>query len=124
MAVVFFGYAKIVCMKETNKSNIEKEPTITEVVVAIQDLTEAVQAGFARHEEILGHHDKLLNTLVTGQENLTERINVVDQRLSATQNRVEDVAEMLEDMTEVVDENRDVLFKHEERITILEKIAA
>ncbi|MFZ2983839.1 MAG: hypothetical protein WA053_02015 [Minisyncoccia bacterium] len=111
-------------MKEEKKSG-ELEPTISDVMGkrfdslegAIQDLSEAMQMGFERHE-------KILDTLVAGQENLTERVNGIDQRLTTTQSRVEDVAEMLEDMTEVVDENRDVLFKHEGRISVLEKATA
>lgn len=100
-------------MKEEKKSG-ETEPMISDVMGVVQDLAEAMQMGFERHE-------KILNTLVVGQENLTERVNGIDQRLTATHGRVEDIAEMLEDMTEVVDENRDMLFKHEGRITALEK---
>lgn len=124
------GRGKMFPMKEEKKSG-EDEPTISDVL-------EAVQTGFAKVEERLGRiegiadqhegtltrHDKLLTTLVAGQENLTERVNGIDQRLTATQNRVEDVAEMLENMTEVVDENRDMLFKHGERIAVLEKATA
>lgn len=149
-------------MKEEKKSG-ELEPTISDVLgavqkladrfdtletssqkltgrfdvleVSVQDLTEAVQTGFAKveerldriegvagqHDGLLVRHEKLLTALVAGQENLTERVNGIDQKLTATQGRVEDVAEMLESMTEVVDENRDMLFKHEGRIAILEK---
>lgn len=100
-------------MKEDKKLG-ELEPTLSDVL-------EAVQVGFTKVETVLDRHEKMINTLVAGQENLTERVKGIDQRLTVTQNRVEDVAEMLEDMTEVVDENRDILFKHESRITVLEK---
>jgi hypothetical protein len=80
-------------MKDAQNSN-EYEPTITDVIVAVQSLAETVQTGFERHEH-------LLTTLVEGQQNLREILNArvgdVEQRLVKTQNRVEDIAEMLED---------------------------
>ena len=75
---------------------------------AVQDLTEAVQTGFAHHEDILNRHDKALNALHEGQENIKEQLNDVDRRLINTQNRVEDIADTLE-------------LDHERRIHRLEK---
>lgn len=83
-------------MKEISKSS-EFEPTLSDVL-------EAVQTGFERHE-------KILKTLVEGQGQLRESVNLLDKRVSKTQNRVEDV----------VDENQETLVDHNRRISILEK---
>ena len=91
------------CMKKVKKSKKDK-PTLFGVMDAVQDLTEAVQVGFERHE-------KILKTLVEGQEQLRQGVNILDQRVSKTQNRIEDV----------VDENRDSILNHERRIRHLEK---
>lgn len=80
----------------------------------IQDLTEAVQTGFAKVEVVLDRHDGLLKTLVVGQDGLRESIHILDQRVGKTQNRIEDV----------VDENQDSLLKYGRRITVLEKARA
>lgn len=131
-------------MKDAKKSG-EYEPKLA-------DLMEAMQTGFARVDErfervgeqfsriderfssiderfsgidaTLGRHEKLLVSLVDGQNLLNARVSDMDRRLIKTQHRVEDVADLLEDMTEIVDENRDLLFEHGERITILQKTAA
>jgi uncharacterized coiled-coil protein SlyX len=121
-------------MKEGNKSK-EFEPTVSDVLEAVQTGFARLEAGFDRHEGILtelqtglarhegiltelqtglARHEKILHTLVAGQDNLMERVNIIDQRLSKTQNRIEDV----------VDENHDSIFDHERRITILEKTVA
>ncbi len=109
--------------KSIKKSN-NIEPTLAGVTIAIQDLTGAVQAGFARTEQILDRHEQILNqhgkvldrhgkildrhgkilnqhgqilgTLHKGQELLSERIGDVEHRLGKTQNRIEDIADMLE----------------------------
>ncbi len=91
-------------MKESNTSG---DQSTKEVMAAIQDLTEAVQTGFERHE-------KILSTLVEGQENLLERVNVLDERMSKTQNRTEDF----------FDEHEGTLLDHARRITTLEKVRA
>ncbi len=104
-------------MKKANKSKTS-EPTISDAVNAVQklsgkfdnlsgavqDLTEAVQVGFERHE-------KVLKALVEGQEQLRESVGILDQRVSKTQSRIEDV----------VDENRDAVLNHERRIRHLER---
>ena len=97
-------------MKAIKKMTEEYEPTITDVL-------EAMQVGFARQ-------DQMFASLAEGQDHLREDVKDINQRLTKTQMRVEDVAEMLEDMTEVVDENRDLIFEHGERITVLERAVA
>ncbi|MFA6414607.1 MAG: hypothetical protein WC217_00860 [Candidatus Paceibacterota bacterium] len=94
-------------MKKVKKSKAKKAPTTTDMMSAVQDLTEAVQVGFERHE-------KILKTLVEGQEQLRESVNILDQRVSKTQNRIEDV----------LDENRDSILGHERRIRHLERARA
>ena len=87
----------------------------------MQDLTEAVQTGFAKVEErfdtiegTIKRHDGLLTALVEGQDELRESVHVLDQRVNKTQNRIEDV----------VDEHHDTLLGHSRRIAILEKARA
>lgn len=87
------------------------EPTISDVMGAVHDLTEAVQTGFAKVETVLDRHEDILKTLVDGQDQLRGSVNILDQRMSKTQNRIEDV----------VDENHRTLLEHGRRITILEK---
>lgn len=108
------------------------EPTLTDVLEAVQTGFAKIDERFERVDEkftavdgrfdgiegrldgvemILGRHDKLLKTLVEGQENLQEQLNDNTNRLIKTQNRVEDIADMLE-----VD--------HESRIARLEKARA
>ncbi len=110
-------------MKNAKKSSTI-EPTLKGVANAIQDLTEAVQTGFARteqildrheeilnkhgkilsqhgkilgqHGEMLGQHGRILGTLHAGQELLNQRVGDVERRLGKTQNRIEDIADMLE----------------------------
>ncbi|MEK7086508.1 MAG: hypothetical protein AAB951_01835 [Patescibacteria group bacterium] len=100
-------------MKEEKKSG-ELEPTISDVFDAVQAGFVRVETVLDRHEELLAQHGKILKTLVAGQDNLTERVNIIDQRLSKTQSRIEDV----------VDENQDSIFDHERRISVLEKAVA
>ncbi|MCR4333864.1 MAG: hypothetical protein NUV60_02525 [Patescibacteria group bacterium] len=91
-------------LEKTNKTLVGKFDVLE---VSVQDLTEAVQIGFERHE-------KILKTLVEGQDELRESVHLLDQRVSKTQNRIEDV----------VDENTATLLNHGRRITILEKARA
>lgn len=112
-------------MKKVKKSS-KAEATISDVMGAVHELTEAVQVGFAKVEDrfggvggrldgvetVLGRHEKILKTLVEGQDHLREDIHILDQRVSKTQNRIEDV----------VDENQDSLREYGRRITILEKV--
>lgn len=77
---------------------------VQDLAGTVQDLTEAVQVGFERHEGIL-------KVLVEGQDDLRESVHLLDQRVSKTQNRIEDV----------VDEHQDTLVGHGRRITVLEK---
>ncbi len=109
-------------MKEVKKST-GNEPTITDVMASLQDLTEAVQSGFAKHEARFDRHEKILAALHEGQNNLTERVGDMDRRLIATQSRVEDIADMFESTTDVVDESRDQIFDHEIRLKRLEEVA-
>lgn len=107
-------------MKDANKMR-QYEPTIADVLEAVQTGFSRVETTLGRHEEILDHHDRLPGLLAENQSHMQASIKDLGQRVSGTQNRVEDIAEMLEDMTDVVDENRDTTFDHEQRIGVLEK---
>ena len=126
-----FAYDKMFRMKKAKKSKAIIEPTIAEVVGAVQDLTEAVQTGFAKVEkrfntleDAVERHGSLLVSLVDGQNNLRERVSILDQRMSKTQNRVEDIADSLGDITRVADRDRVSTIDHERRIRHLEKARA
>ncbi|MCR4276347.1 MAG: hypothetical protein NUV90_03110 [Candidatus Parcubacteria bacterium] len=118
-------------MKKAKKSKVTKEPTISEVMGAVQDLTGAVQTGFAKVEkrfnkieDTVERHESLLISLVDGQNQLRERVSILDQRVSKTQNRVEDIADSLGDITRVADRDRVSTIDHERRIRHLEKTRA
>lgn len=107
-------------MKEVKKS-VEFEPTLSDVLEAVQTGFAKVEARLDHHEDLLSQHGKqllqqssVLKTLVAGQDNLLERVNVLDQRVSKTQHRVEDV----------VDEHGTTLLDYGRRITTLEKARA
>jgi hypothetical protein len=103
-------------MKKVKKSSTY-EPTISDVLNAVQN-------GFAQHEKILTHHediltelqtgsarhDKLLTALYDGQKNLKEQVTDISRRLINTQNRVEDIADIVE-------------LNHEHRIRRLETVS-
>lgn len=92
-------------MKNAKKSD-GVEPTIKDVMGAVQDLTEAVQIGFEKVEDRFAQHKGILTTLHEDQEQLRELLNertsALDKRISDTQNRVENIADMLEETTLVV----------------------
>ena len=118
-------------MKKVKKSKAITEPTVAEVMSAVQDLTEAVQTGFAKVEkrfnmleDVVERQGSLLGSLVDGQNNLRERVSILDQRMSKTQNRVEDIADSLGDITRVADRDRVSTIDHERRIRHLEKARA
>ncbi len=126
-----FAYDKMFRMKKAKKSKAIIEPTVAEVMGAVQDLTEAVQTGFAKVEkrfnmleDVVERQGSLLGSLVDGQNNLRERVSILDQRMSKTQNRVEDIADSLGDITRVADRDRVSTIDHERRIRHLEKARA
>ncbi len=126
-----FAYDKMFRMKKAKKSKAITEPTVAEVMGAVQDLTEAVQTGFAKVEkrfnmleDVVERQGSLLGSLVDGQNNLRERVSILDQRMSKTQNRVEDIADSLGDITRVADRDRVSTIDHERRIRHLEKARA
>ncbi len=96
---------------------MKKEQKLDELEPTLSDVLEAVQTGFERHE-------KILKTLVEGQDQLRGSVNILDQRVTKTQNRVEDIADLLDDMTHVTDKNKVSLLDHERRIRHLERARA
>lgn len=90
------------------KKSDKYEPTLTDVL-------KAVQVGFERVENQFVRHGKILTTLHEGQENLKEQLNENTRRLGNTQTRVEDIADMLEDVAQTAR-------KSAQRITHLEKM--
>ena len=96
-------------MKRTTKSGKRYEPTISDVLDAVQTGFSRHEGLLTRHEGLLTRHEKLLTTLHEGQENLKEQVKDVDRRLINTQHKVEDIADMLE-------------LDHERRIKRLEQV--
>lgn len=118
-------------MKKTEHTE-KYEPTLSDVLEAVQTGFEKVEKRLSSHDEqfisiaerfvsIDGHfnriekrldtHDKLLKSLHEGQENMKEQMQDTNRRLINTQNRVEDIADILE-------------IDHEPRITRLERVRA
>ena len=113
----------IQAMKQPKKSS-NYEPTIKDVMGSVQDLTEAVQAGFERLETGSDRHEQILKTLHEGQENFRGQLKDFGTSLTNTQNRVEDVADMVESLTQVSDKDHMSIVDHEHRILHLEKSPA
>ena len=112
------AYGKIPRMKKAKKLRVTKEPTISDVLKAVQagfekveEKFEGVESKLDGVETVLGRHEKILKTLVEGQGHLREDVHILDQRVSKTQNRIEDV----------VDEHQDSLREYGRRITVLER---
>ncbi|MEK7086444.1 MAG: hypothetical protein AAB951_01505 [Patescibacteria group bacterium] len=86
-------------MENTKKSS-EFEPTLLDVLEAVQTGFTKMEKRFEKVEKQLDRHEGILITLHEGQEGLRELLNectsALDKRVSATQNRVEDVVDILE----------------------------
>ena len=101
-------------MKKVKKSKTIKEPTLTNVMGAVQDLTEAVQAGFAKVDS------KFDNTGVQFDE-VKYRITALEKRTGSLENSVEDMKDTLNGVARAVDKDALVIMNHERRIRHLEK---
>ena len=112
---------------------MNKESTISDVMVAVRDLTDAMQTGFAKAEErmddefaqVSGRFEKVergIRSLQTGQDNLTERVGDVHRRVVNLEHRVEDVRDSLADITEAEEKDAEATINHEYRISHLEKL--
>ena len=110
-------------MKKVKKKN-EYEATISDVLEAVQTGFAKVDERFDKIEGTIERHESLLSSLVNGQDQLRDSINILDHRVSKTQNRVEDIADSLGDITRVADKDRVSTLDHERRIRHLEKAQA
>ena len=120
-------------MKKVKKFKASKEPTLTNVMSAVQDLTEAMQTGFAKVEErmddefgqVSGRFEKIergIRSLQAGQDNLTERVGDVHRRAVNLEHRVEDIRDTLADITKAEEKDAEATINHEFRISHLEKL--
>lgn len=86
-------------MKNAQKSDTY-EPTLSDVLEAVQTGFAKVDERFAKVDERFDRHEHILTTLVEGQQNLreilSERTTAIDSRLSKVQNRIEDIVDVLE----------------------------
>lgn len=130
---MLWTHGKIFDMKSVKKSKMTKEPTVSDVMGAVQDLTEAMQAGFTKVEERINDEfgqvggrferiERSIRTFHAGQENLAETINDTHRRVVNLEHRVEDVRETLSDITEAEEKDAEATINHEFRISHLEKI--
>ncbi|HVX90372.1 MAG TPA: hypothetical protein VHC20_01920 [Candidatus Paceibacterota bacterium] len=87
---------------------------LTEMVV---DLTGAVQEGFTRVE-------KSIEVLHEGQENLKERVGVLEGTVGKLVVKVDEMSDALDGLARAVDKDAVTLVNHEGRIARLEKAAA
>ncbi|MCX6788103.1 MAG: hypothetical protein NT108_02995 [Candidatus Kaiserbacteria bacterium] len=113
-------------MKGMSKSNKKHEPTIADVLDAVQtgfsrheDILTELQTGFARHKDVLielqtgsERHERILTTLHEGQQNLSEQLKNAGRRLANTQNR---------NVTRTGVKEKFSILDHERRIRHLEK---
>ena len=100
-------------MKSVKKSR-KLEPTITNVMVAVQDLTEAVQVGFAKNDT---QHDEIRDSL----NDLGYRVTAVEKRTGSLENAIDDMKETLEGVAKAVDKDSLAILDHERRVRHLEK---
>lgn len=101
-------------MESINKSN-GYEPTLLDVL-------EAVQGGFARLEKEYDRHEGILTTLVAGQQNIAEQVGDIQRRVINLEHSVEDVKESLIDITNAEEKDATATINHEQRISHLEKL--
>ena len=111
-------------MKGAKKSKMIKEPTLTNVMSAVQDLTEAVQVGFAKVED-------RFDDVEQGLDGVENRLGSVEYRMTALENRtgsledgVEDIKETLGGIARATDKDAVAIINHERRIRHLEKAQA
>lgn len=116
-------------MVKSEKKSGDTEPTITDVMgvvqnlsVSVQDLTEAVQAGFEKVENKLARHEGILTALHEGQGNLTEKVEDVRRRVVNLEHGIEDMRESLADITGAEEKDAKATLNHEHRISHLEKL--
>lgn len=102
-------------MKSVSKSST-KEPTITDVMGAVQDLTEAVQTGFAKNEV---KHDETKHSI----DDLAYRVTALEKRTSAVEETIEEVKVTLNGVARAVDKDAVTVLDHERRISRIEKTA-
>jgi peptidoglycan hydrolase CwlO-like protein len=101
-------------MKKAKKLKANKEPTLTSVMGAVQELTEAVQTGFAKVD------DKFDNVDMQFDE-VKYRITALEKRTGSLENSVEDMKDTLNGVARAVDKDALVIMNHERRIRHLEK---
>ena len=111
---MFLVYVTILLMERAQKSP-KSEPTISDVMGAIQDLTEAVQIGFAKND---AQHDEMKESI--GE--VGYRVTALEKRTGTVEKTVEDVRVTLDGVARAIDKDAVTSIDHEVRITHLEKI--
>ncbi len=104
-------------MKKAKKTKGNTEPTITNMMDAVQDLTEAVQTGFARV-------DDKFNKMNVQFDEVKYRITALEKRTGSLEGAVEDMKITLNGAARAVDKDSLTIMNHERRIRHLEKARA
>ena len=124
-------------VKSTKKSE-ELEPTLTNVMgvvqnlsETVQDLIDAVQTGFAKnddhHDEIKGRLDRVegrLEKVEGGLSDVGYRVTALEKRTGSLEVSVEDMKETLGGIARAVDKDAVAILDHERRIRHFEKAGA
>jgi septation ring formation regulator EzrA len=116
-------------MKKVRKFNTNKEPTLTSVMGAVQDLTEVMQIGFAKVEGRFEHLEQRMDSTDIGFSSMNERMDGIDARLGDVQrkltkveNKVEDIQDDLTSALHATGNDGSAILNHEHRIVHLEKL--
>ena len=104
-------------MKKSVQNTSRKEPTLTGVMIAVQDLTDAVQTGFAKVDDSLGMVENRLGEV-------EYRMTAVEKRVGSLEETVEDMKDTLNGVARAVDKDTLTIMNHERRIRHLEKAHA
>lgn len=116
-------------MKRAKKSKTSKEPTISDVMGAVQDLAEVMQTGFEKVEDRFGDLELRMDVADAGFSGMNERMDGIDARLGDVQrklakveNKVEDIQDDLTSALQASDNDGSAILNHEHRISHLEKL--
>lgn len=97
---------------ETTKKSSEFEPTLLDVL-------EAVQGGFAKVDKKFEKVDQQFRELT---EELGGRMTAIERRVGAIEVTLEGMRETLESIEHAVDKDAEVVVNHESRISHIEKL--
>jgi len=106
----------------SRESNNQSEPTTRELMVTIQELTQAMCEGFERMDQKFERVDGVLSTLQIGQDNLLVEVHDIKRRVVHLEFQMADVQDSLNDLSEAEAKDAMASINHEQRIVRLEKI--